>query len=450
MDERIIIMNTEEIKNICGVNVRIIHKGISYLRENGEIHNRVFNLYIPENVPTPLPCIFYVHYVLSENSSDFCDYLHKGWAIATPEMYPDLNHEWMDDDLFFNNAVLYELRKQNEIAQEKILLSGFSAGGYMTMILSILHVGICGCVSMSGVTNNYFMALGYHKSGQKINEQAFAKLPEEIRANPNDDYIKEHMPAWRIFTATRNLSLFDPKNTNEKYIERSPVTNWQCLCNMFIFSHFTSDNIVPIDMLTRKYTYAQLGKSMPREVKAQLKNFDLPEPVSLALDERLPESQVYYSFRSAPEDQSNETIYLRFDPKKKYNINVFDEGPVENAGGHFKNSKIGRQHFIEFAEYCFSRTSAETSWINAEKILLLAKVYQGESKLLPVFDSDQKNIYGTLVMTRKCIIDELCRYYRFHSDLDEAFDEAISLDTEYREIIRDMQNLVHESVSIVS
>ena len=445
MNERIIIMSAEENKNIGGVNVRIIHKEISYLRENGELHSRVFNLYIPEDSAAPMPCVFYVHYVLSENSLDFSDYLHRGWAIATPEVYQNLNLEWMDDDLFFNNAVLCELRKQSEIAQEKILLTGFSAGGYMTMILSILHVGICGCVSMSGVTNNYFMALGYHKSGQEINEQAYAKLPEEIRAN--DDCLKEHIPAWRIFTATRNLALFHPKNTIEKYIERSPVTNWQCLCNLFVFSHFTSDNIVPIDMLTSKYTYDQLGKSMPKEVKAQLKDFDLPEPVSLALDERLPKSEVYYSFRPAPDVQSNETIFLRFDPKKKYNINVFDEGPVENAGGHFKNPKIGRQHFIEFAEFCFSQTSAKTSWINAGKILLLAKVYQGKSKLLPVFDSDRKNVYGTLEMTRKCIIDELRRYSGFHNDLDRVFDEAITLDTEYRGIIQEMRNLVHESVS---
>lgn len=435
-------MDTEDIMIIDGVKVKKLRKELSYLRENGQVHRRAYHLYIPETAASPMPCIFYVHYVLPVEAAEFADYMRRGWAVATPEMYLDMSREWMDDDLFFNNAVLYDLRKEPEIAWDRIMLTGYSAGGYMTMMLSILHTGICGCVSLSGVTNNYFMALGYHRSGLEINEKAFVAFPEKVRRTQDDAYIKEHIPQWRIFSTTRDFMLFDGKNTEEKYIERSPVTHWQALNNPFVFSHFTSDNIVPIDMLTSKYTYEEMGETMPKGIRFKLSDCALPGSVSKPLDERLPEEDVFRCFRSAPPDKSNETMYLKFDPEKRFNINVFDEGRMENIGGHFKNLSIGRQHFLEFADYCMERTAAVTSWLTPDKIVLLAEVYRGESILMPAAACDLPGVYGTLTQIRSDIIEELRRYAEMRDDIGEAFVKAKEMKPDYRDTIETMRKSV--------
>ena len=155
-----------------GVCITKTFHDLTYIREDGRTHTRQYIMYTPETAHAPIPLVFAVHYGISEDSIEFIGYMRRGWLVVSPVTNDDINREWMDDDLFFNNAILWEVMRLSTVDRNRVFVTGGSAGGYQAMMMALLHPSLCGCCSTAGVTNCYFTALGYHSSAYECNRRA--------------------------------------------------------------------------------------------------------------------------------------------------------------------------------------------------------------------------------------------------------------------------------------
>ena len=102
-----------------GVKQEIVE--VAYLKKDGSKDVRPLRLNIPPKAKAPMPLIFVPHYEMKEDSLEIRDYLLKGWAVAScAEFKNEYNAELIYDDLVFNNAALYTLRRRGDIDNDRI------------------------------------------------------------------------------------------------------------------------------------------------------------------------------------------------------------------------------------------------------------------------------------------------------------------------------------------
>lgn len=83
------------------------------------------------------------------------------------------------------------------------------------------------------------------------------------------------------------------------------------------FTHFTADSLVPIDQVTRKYTYEVNGDSIPRELSTRMSDYDLPAGADKSMDELLPPEQIHMTCIKVEEIGAGTTVQAPFDPREK-------------------------------------------------------------------------------------------------------------------------------------
>jgi len=201
---------------------------------------------------------------------------------------------------------------------------------------------------------------------------------------------------------------FPDSDDAERWAAFSPTCLADCFSNPILFSHFTSDILVPIDQLTKRYTYDKPGETLPEGFKLRMSEFSLPESLRCSMAEALPQSELSEKLYPAPD--GNADVVIDFDISKRFNIAVFDEGPVEAVAGHQKNFAIGKNDATEYIEAQFARSSQETSVLTVEKLIMLAERYEGKSVQLPAHVNADENTYGSLAMYQKTVLEELQNY----------------------------------------
>lgn len=384
---------------------------ILFIGRDGTVRRRSLRIYLPEDAPRPLPLVFVAHYEMPEHDALLGMYLEMGWAVSTVTGYtPEYNGILNEDNLIFNSAALATVRKQPDIDRKRIIVSGGSAGGYMTMMLSILHLGICASVSFSGIANIVFN-MRYMQAVNGYNLQALAGLDEDERQDMA--VLLERMPIPVMGAVSQQFAPILAKMEQDPghpiWKESSPVCKADCFTNPMLFTHFTSDVLVPIDQLTRRYSNGLVGESLPEGFRLLLSEFLLEEELQRSLAENLSQADLAENVFPAPEE-SGQLIEIPYDIEKRFNIVVFDEGPVEAVAGHHKKLDLGSYDARAYMWEQFARTADRTNWLTAGKLVLLAERYAGKSVLLPGHDGVDDTIYGSVAVHRREVLDELSAY----------------------------------------
>jgi hypothetical protein len=381
---------------------------IPFVTKDGSICRRSVRLYLPDNAPMPMPLVFIAHYEVTESDAMLKMYLMKGWAVASPiNFLPEYNVNLIDDDLVFNSAALTAVRKQPDIDPSRIVVTGGSAGGYMALMLSILHLGICCTVSIVGITNVVYN-MKYLDHAHSYNQEVLSKLSPEERKDTTR--LAEILPIPIVgFIAdmfTPNYYRIEQHPDPKIGMVLSPSCMTGCFTNPVLFTHFTSDALVPVEQLTRRFGPAVRGESLPKDFRISLSEFDLPEELQKSLAETLPCSELAEYFIPAPTAEG-ENIAVPFDLDKRFNIVVYDEGPVEAHAGHQKNLLLGPFDAIPYMEAQLNRTYRRTNWLTEDKLALMAQRYQGKSLLVPWREGVDDSVYGSMSTIRREILDEL-------------------------------------------
>ncbi len=438
MDEKKFSLQLEENEN-CTENYieKIIE--ISYITKENTVDTRPIHIVYPKKPKAPMPLVFIAHYSITAKASEIQkQYLKHGWATASTCNFKLLyNKQLTDNNFVFNNAVLYTLRNMPEFDKNRIAVTGGSAGGYTALMLSGLHLGICCCVANSPVTN---LSFNFHdffpKAFEMYQKSREQYTPDEIneilkmgRSSDIEVFKKGHtMLKYPIVASIAKMFLESTNNFSDKDdIERctalSPIGYGKCYSNPLILSHYTSDTLVPIDQITKKYTYPKPGKSLPQDV-----NFFLPRTtdrvIDCAFDEVLPAEKTHINYQPA----HDKTIPIPYNKDYEFNINIFDEGPMESYAGHRLLTASGGLISEEYLAYNMERGAAQTVWLTPEKLENMLDRYNGNSIPLPHRPGVDESLYGSPTIYRKEITEELLDWKNNHSmgDLNAIMEELIS------------------------
>ncbi|MBQ4081467.1 MAG: prolyl oligopeptidase family serine peptidase, partial [Thermoguttaceae bacterium] len=146
---------------------------IAYINREGKVESRPIVLYRPANASGDLPLVYVPHYPIDESAPVLKEYMARGWAAASPtEFKPEYNGQLADDNLVFNNAALYALRRRDGIDGQRIAVVGGSAGGYTALMLCELQMGVCAAVAHSPVANLYYNFAVYFRKCDELNAAA--------------------------------------------------------------------------------------------------------------------------------------------------------------------------------------------------------------------------------------------------------------------------------------
>lgn len=398
-------MQTAASKDLPLDNVEQYTVDVPYINKAGKVDHRSIRLYVPGNVSRPMPLIYVPHYEMAENAAELRRYLEQGWAVASPaEVLPSHNGLLTDDDLVFNNAALYTLRHMEEFDTQRIALIGGSAGGYTAMMLSALQMGNCATIANSPIANVYFNFYQYFQMAKRDDAPFFLKL---VR----DSFVPI-------------LNHFPDANDTERWEAFSAVGLANCYSSPFVITHVTSDILVPIDQITREFTYDHEGDSMPEGFSTRLPENN-PGVLGHSLVDELPAEMTHVAHIIL--DDPNKDYNMPYDADKQFNILIYDDGPTQSYGSHRATSGTGIIDDVPYLQAMFERGLAQNEVLTSGKILLLLERYMGESIQLPAHEGVDDTVYGSLAVYRREIVEELTCWANSRSaeELDAAMNIAV-------------------------
>lgn len=408
---------------------------IAYITNEGVIESRQILLYRPSDAEGDLPLIYIPHYAAEENTADFQSYMAHGWAVASPVFQEKYNGELTGNDLVFNNAALYTLRNMNGIDRQRIAIVGGSAGGYMALMLSELQMGACATIANSPIANVYYNLYVHFASCDDVNRNAdFFDIPIPIQLLVSKSF--------RI-----NLNNFPNPEDANRWAALSPVGMVKCISNPVVINHYTGDILVPVDQITKRYTYKESDGSLPHGFPLCLSS-DYPGILSHSLEEE-----------AHPTELSVQRYALQnrhIDMEMPYSgrlltINIFDDGPMNAKGSHTAPGTTGSMDTIPYLEKMFSLTLSKTEKPAPEKLLLLLNRYMGESAQLPAHQGVDDMVYGSLAVYRQEVVQELAQYTANRSleEIDAAVASAIVFSdhsAELKSIWQEIRNIIMRKI----
>lgn len=404
---KVFAMQTEANKDLPPLeNIEQREIDVQYIRKDGTIETRPVRLYIPEESEQPMPLIYVPHYEMAENAAELRRYLEQGWAVTSPtDVLPSHNGLLTDDDLVFNNAALYTLRHMEEFDNQRIAIVGGSAGGYTTLMLSALQMGNCASVATAPIANVYFNFYQYFQMAQRDDAPFFLKLVRD--------------------SFTPILDNFPNVKDTERWEAFSAVGLADCFNSPLVITHVTSDILVPVDQITKEFTYANEGESMPEDFSTRLSE-DNPGVLGHSLADELP-AELTHVEHIIIEDLDADSD-LPYHEEKLFNLNIYDDGPTESYGSHRATSGTGVVNDVPYLKAMFERGLAQNEILTDGKLILLLERYMGESIQLPAHEGVDDSVYGSLAIYRQEIVEELACWAANNSieELDVAVKSAVA------------------------
>lgn len=397
---------------------------VPYIKRDGMKDIRKIILYTSEKAKAPMPLVYVPHYEMKEDSLEIRDYLLKGWAVSSCyDFKNEYNQELAFDDLVFNNAALYTLRNRADIDENKIAVVGGSAGGYMTMMLSAMQLGICCSVANGPICNLYFNFYQYFAEANRYNVEAIMEMSEEERKNTLTLLSKLPLPFVGAVCSGAGFEQVMRHITDKEDMSEweaiSPTAFAECYSNPIYINHATSDILVPLDQITHEYVYDKLGSTMPEGYNYKMGKVE--GKLNYALCDRLDQSQLNL-FKVEPYD-GDEPKPFTFDKDKMFNVCICDEGAPEAFASHNLGTHTGRTTDINYIAYMFEQGASKTNVLTEEKLVLFAERYAGKAAQLVAHEGVDDGVYGSLAVYREEILQELKKWKADNGE--KAFEDIL-------------------------
>jgi len=388
---------------------------VRYMTKKGVPELRFLGIAIPKEVQLPVPVAFVAHYGIDKETVGQNPFLRQGIAVAGAlGVTPKENGKMADDDLYFNSACIDYLMEQPDLDSSRLIVTGGSAGGYMAMMLSALHLGIAASICQSGILNFYFTGRCFLSEINRMNAEAWKNAPES--AKKNFDTLLEYapFPLHGAVFETCGYSLTDAaayEGMKGFGVEYSPVFYGDCYSNPVLFLHNTADSLVPIDQVTTRFTYQKNGASIPETLSFRMADYKLPIEMALPMEEVLPKEQIHMELVHAQSVGAGKKAKIPFATEKKYNFVICDDGCPEAYYGHASEKACG----FDLEEYvsCMLRRAPEERYdITSGKLRLMVERFAGISELFPVYACGEAGVYGTPEQVQKSVLRELENYIK--------------------------------------
>lgn len=419
-------------------NLKTSKIDIKYISKGDTVAMRRMWLYLPANAKGPVPVVYIPHYEMKAEAPELRLYNAQGWAVAAPADVTTEMNGWMtDDDLVFNNAALYTLRHLPEIDHQRIFLCGGSAGGYMTLMLNALQMGNLASVANVPIPNIYYN-LHQHFEVRTPKANSFWNLRATVRTilglfskNKLEGLIKGkfQLPIpWVGLMAPSfhgNVANIGDVKDLKRWEAFSPVALTGDFSSPFLTVHNTSDMLVPLNQTDSEHLQG-LGKTIPSGFSLDLDR-SIPGPLGHTFVEEMPKAQTKVHFFD--KINPDKDMEVKYDTAVMFNINIFNNGPVEAYGDH-SSGKVGKGQLVQigYMKAMMQQSLAKTERLMPGKLLLMLERYQGKSIQLPAHRGIDDTVYGSLAIYQQEVVEELATYAHNHSlaELEKGVGSAIS------------------------
>lgn len=299
----------------------------------------------------------------------------------------------------------------NGIDKERIAIVGGSAGGYMSLMLNMLQMGTCASIANSPIANVYYNLYVYFHACDELNKAS--------------SFNSITMPIQMLISKSfrPNLDNFPDVCDADRWAALSPVGLAKCISNPIVVNHYTGDILVPVDQITKKYTYSERNKAFPIDFPIEMGS-DYPGILSHSLEEEADPDEIcvqYYKLE-------NQNVDMEMTASDKLlTINIFDDGPMNPKGTHTAPKTTGNLDTMKFLEEMFEKTLKGTEKAESAKLILMLERYAGESVQLPPHEDIDDTLYGSLAVYRKEVIEEFKSFVENNSFevLDDQMEKAI-------------------------
>ena len=225
------------------------------------------------------------------------------------------------------------------------------------------------------------------------------------------------------------LNNFPDKEDWKRWEALSGIGVADCFCSPVMVNHCTSDILVPVDQISRRYTYAKPGDSLPEDFDTRLPG-DFPGKLKCSLEECLPPEETRIERIPVPPEAPESD--LPYDAKKRFNLNIFDDGPVEGYGTHSSRMDVGRRRDVPYLKEMLAKSAAKTNVLTPAMLRSLLLRYQGVSIALPAHRDVDDTVYGSLAVYQREIREELAYWTKHHGEaaLESVFEKVLAEETE--------------------
>ncbi len=389
-------------------NIREEYFKVPFIDHNGETQMANGCLFLPVS-DKPVPLVYFSYYKVTKESFELANYLKEGWAVASPFEEVDHNIEITRDGLVSNSSLLYELRHRPEIDPDRIALVGGSAGGYTAMMLSALHLFPCCTVASGAFANVYFNYRHYAPYLSTFNLPAAMALKDDERKDLMTLLSRLPIPYGIVFNTCRNEEIDARIDDLDIAAAVSPSMLGACYSNPLMEIHNTSDILVPVDQITKSYTYEHVSSDLPDNFKIHLADYDLPEDFDKSFVELLPKDS--YTERLLPVVPEGKIEEMPFD-NKVFQINIVDEGEPQSHGSHGTDMPKGISSQCGYIKHAFAAGNINNFLTNG-KLQLLMERYAGISIQMPPHEGD---VYGSTLLYQKEVVEVLSCYIARHPE----------------------------------
>lgn len=272
-----------------------------------------------------VPLIHRAGYELDEASA--AALLAKGYAVSTPHAHP-LNP--LSRGVNLDRAILHAASALPFVDPLRVGISGGSAGGWMTLMLSAEAFPLVW--SMPEVPPVHW---GY-------NAAYFVDNKERAAAAPGSTTPRLPVLNAVTFLAEQSRTLYGMPVESPAFLAVSPLAHLETLTAPTLVTFSTADMLVPID---------QVGADLVQPHDPKL----FPEGFTTAIPSRVPgvngkrtllsllPADRYQLFRIPHPEKPIRPgagpamlLKLPFSKERDWSIVILDEGPIEPAVGHFK------------------------------------------------------------------------------------------------------------------
>jgi len=319
------------------------------------------------------------------------------------------------NNLLFNVAMVDLAKRLGYVKKDRIFIQGGSAGGYMTLMLSIIQSGILGAGCQLGITNMLYEQR-YISYNNRFNEEYKASLPDERK----NDLASFPIPLVKIcYDLINDTGVFLGEEDSENCLLKlfSPVTHMAEINHPVVFYHSSADVMVPINQLTEKYIFRKHEEDLPADFKSDLRDFSDIPGLNVPLADLIPPEDIEV-FILTPDDTK-----IKFNPDKQYNLNIMDEGGKSRLCAHFKNPHYqNNESEMEYIIHYMDKKTSETNLLSVEKLQALVQRYGGNMPLLLMQNPHKKNtephIYGSIASDRLDVLISIALYLGIDVDME--------------------------------
>lgn len=366
----------------------------------------------------PVPAFCHVHYEMDANGAKkWCD---RGWAVATghygtPEQGGCPLELFMGDSYNLAKALIQWVRRLSFIDRSRLHITGASAGGYMTLMMSAECFPVTSLTADVPVVN-WAYNLSYFEASRGA-----CKYPvKEMKDSP--------MPVLCsvIMVADWSYGVFGNDLTSDTWYRVSPISQLDRITCPALVYCATGDMLVPHDQMSRKYPRPIDPALFPEGFTRDFDTLTLVDKARKRFDELIPEKQLFVHVEPVAPDLTEYTlehILKAQDPpappekdrpwsrEKQWSLVILDEGPPLPHSPHSRYRwATSPDSFLAVHK----EKPPAVSLLNAPKLDRLMQRYTGELEGEPVLaDGKPTNRLNFEALEKLDVVTGLLDYAAF-------------------------------------